>query len=378
MKKILFSLIVLLPCYLSASTICLNMIVKDEAKVMERCLKSLKPLIDYWVIVDTGSTDGTQEVIKEFMKDIPGELHERPWKNFAHNRNEALTLAKGKGDFLLFLDADETIEISPVFDKSNLSYDLYNVHNFQDMGKFTRAFLVRNTGEAKWIGVLHEALHTPDSFKKALLTSVTMQSYYTDGNRSKNPNKFLEDAKTLEVGLLEEPDNERYMFYLAQSYSLGREYQKALNMYTRRTQYPGEYGEYCYSLYQVGRHQQYLEYPQNKFIQSYSKAYAAAPQRMECIFEMSEYFKKKNALLAFIIARFGYKEMKKYNSQSYMTDVHLHQWVYDWAMKVNYAELAQYFGELEVASKVYAELISEKKAPEEMLGKLQTLFSPIR
>src|ERR1700732_422892 len=64
-------------------TVCLNMIVKDETRVIRRCLESVKPVIDYWVIVDTGSTDGTQAMIKDFMKDVPGELQERPWVDFA-------------------------------------------------------------------------------------------------------------------------------------------------------------------------------------------------------------------------------------------------------------------------------------------------------
>jgi len=56
----------------------LNMIVKNEAQVIARCLTSVRPIIDYWVIVDTGSTDGTQETIRTLTGDLPGELHERP------------------------------------------------------------------------------------------------------------------------------------------------------------------------------------------------------------------------------------------------------------------------------------------------------------
>src|SRR3990167_10039713 len=85
--------------------ICLNMIVKNEKEVIARCLNSCKHLIDYWVIVDTGSTDGTQDVIRKELKGIPGELHSRPWVNFGHNRQEALLLAKKKGDYILFMDA---------------------------------------------------------------------------------------------------------------------------------------------------------------------------------------------------------------------------------------------------------------------------------
>ena len=87
-------------------TVCLNMIVKNEARVIEKCLASVKPLIDSWVIVDTGSSDDTQSIIRKYMADLPGELHEKPWVNFAHNRNEALQLAKEKADYVLLIDAD--------------------------------------------------------------------------------------------------------------------------------------------------------------------------------------------------------------------------------------------------------------------------------
>src|ERR1700753_2915568 len=109
-------------------TICLNMIVKDEAPVIRRCLDSVRPLIDYWVIVDTGSTDGTQEIIREHLKDVSGELHERPWRDFAHNRSEALTLARGHGDYVLVIDADEVLQIAQGFELPALTCDSYNIH----------------------------------------------------------------------------------------------------------------------------------------------------------------------------------------------------------------------------------------------------------
>ena len=93
--------------------LCLNMIVKNEALVIRRCLDSVRPIIDHWVIVDTGSTDGTQDIIREHLRDLPGELHERPWRNFAHNRSEALELARGRSDYTLIIDADDTLEIAP-------------------------------------------------------------------------------------------------------------------------------------------------------------------------------------------------------------------------------------------------------------------------
>jgi len=51
-------------------TLGLMMIVKNEKDVILRCLKSVLPIIDYWTIVDTGSTDGTQDIIKSFLQKI--------------------------------------------------------------------------------------------------------------------------------------------------------------------------------------------------------------------------------------------------------------------------------------------------------------------
>src|SRR3954468_21671044 len=104
--------------------VCLNMIVKNERAVIGRCLDSVRPFIDSWVIVDTGSTDGTQAFIREKLQGVPGELFERPWVNFGKNRTEAMELARERADFLLLLDADEIIEHA-AFDLDSLRADEY-------------------------------------------------------------------------------------------------------------------------------------------------------------------------------------------------------------------------------------------------------------
>ena len=94
-------------------TICLNMIVKDESHVIAKTLKNLTDNInfDYWVICDTGSTDGTQHIIKDFFKkkNIKGELHQHEWEDFGTNRTKALEAGYNKTDYLLIFDADDVI-----------------------------------------------------------------------------------------------------------------------------------------------------------------------------------------------------------------------------------------------------------------------------
>ena len=94
-------------------TICLNMIVKNEKHIIRETLDNLTNYIkfSYWVISDTGSSDGTQEFIKEYFreKNIPGELFEDEWTNFAYNRNRAMERAFDKSDYLFFFHADDLI-----------------------------------------------------------------------------------------------------------------------------------------------------------------------------------------------------------------------------------------------------------------------------
>jgi glycosyltransferase involved in cell wall biosynthesis len=108
-------------------SICLTMIVRDEAHSVGEVLDATAPYIDYWVVVDTGSSDGTQDIITSHMQRlaIPGELHERPWRDFGHNRSEALTLAQGKADYICMMDADDTVIGVPQFD--GLTADCYAV-----------------------------------------------------------------------------------------------------------------------------------------------------------------------------------------------------------------------------------------------------------
>src|SRR5689334_3658427 len=141
--------------------VCLSMIVKNEAHVIERCLRSVKPWIHSWAISDTGSSDGTQDIIRKFMADKPGELIERPWVDFATNRNEALELARRHGDYALIIDADEIIETDADFKWGKLDAPGYLLELVYGELRYRRVALPRLDSDWKWKGVLHEALVSP-------------------------------------------------------------------------------------------------------------------------------------------------------------------------------------------------------------------------
>src|SRR5689334_16214603 len=90
-----------------AKDLCLNMIVRNEAVNIGRCLASIVDHISCWVISDTGSSDGTPEIIQEFFRKrrIPGKLHQKPFENFESSRNAALECARSSSfdfDYILF------------------------------------------------------------------------------------------------------------------------------------------------------------------------------------------------------------------------------------------------------------------------------------
>ena len=281
------------------------MIVKDEIEVIERCLLSVQSVLDYWVIVDTGSIDGTQKKIRETLKNLPGELYERPWVNFAHNRNEALELARGKADYILFIDADETLSIFDLFDKAQLHKDFYVMRLLErNAVDYFRISLIKDDPSWFWKGVLHEVIDSSKQMSGTLLSSAVKHSFTFDGNRSKRAQSFLKDASILEDALLKEPNNSRYVFYLAQSYGRAQEYEKSLQFYQKRTLMGGDPFEMYASFYYMGLIQQHLKKDPSEWMDSYSKAYQCKPARAEPLFQLADYFLRSNLpLIGYFLAK---------------------------------------------------------------------------
>ena len=116
------------------------------------------PYITTWCIVDTGSTDSTQQIIRDFFADaaLPGELHERPWKDFGTNRTEAIELAKDKAEYLLIIDADEVFEAQSGFTFPELTMGAYQLKTILGNIEYYRTQMVRSDLPFRYIGVLHE------------------------------------------------------------------------------------------------------------------------------------------------------------------------------------------------------------------------------
>ena len=220
-------------------TICLNMIVKNEAHIILSCLDSVAPHISSWVIVDTGSEDGTQDVIRHHMDrlGIPGELHERAWRNFGHNRSEALTLAQGRGDYIWVMDADDMLTGTPDF--SGLAADVYTMRLKAPNLVFWRALLVRDGLRLRYEGVVHEYLASDAPCAIERLEGEYHIEVSHRGGRNLDAQKYVRDRDLLLAEVERNPDDARSVFYLAQSYFCLEDWSSARDWYVRRVELGG-------------------------------------------------------------------------------------------------------------------------------------------
>lgn len=272
----------------SRPSVCLCMIVKNEALVIKRCIDSVRPIITSWIIVDTGSTDGTQHVIREHLKDLPGQLIERPWKDFAFNRSEALELARPYGDYSLIIDADDVLDLPKDFSLPALDMDSYTINIYHGPILHRRPHLVNNRLRWYYRGVLHEFVTTDDAHSQGHL-DIAMR-INSDGARRRDTQTYHYDAELLERALMTETDwfmRTRYTFYLAQSYRDCGEAEKALNTYLKRTIMGGWSEEIYISFYEAARLKELLKFPLEDILATYQAATNINPNRIEAIYGAS-------------------------------------------------------------------------------------------
>lgn len=287
-------------------SLCLVMIVKNEAHVVTEALESLLPYLSDWIVVDTGSTDGTQETIRGFFegKGIAGHVFERPWKDFGTNRSEALALARehSSSDYLWMFDADDLLEGRPSLE--DLSAGAYHLRLGPDV-EYWRLQIFRRDLPWKYVGVLHEY---PACDGEAPSLGRVEGDYRVQsrrlGSRSRDPEKYAKDAAVLGEALAREPENARTSFYLAQSlYDAGRT-GEALEAYRRRAAMGGWEEEVFYSRYRAALCLGSLGRPADEVLAAFEECFREHPHRAEPLVRAATLARSANRFPeAYVLAR---------------------------------------------------------------------------
>ncbi|MEE1792616.1 glycosyltransferase [Streptomyces sp. BE308] len=309
------------------------MIVRNESAVIRRCLESVLPLIDRWVISDTGSTDGTQEIIKEVLAGVPGQLHQDSWVDFGHNRTQNIRRAAGAADYLLLVDADMVIEQRHALPR--LTVGAYMVAHAGDM-TYRNKRLVRGDLPWRYVGATHEYLEADGEGLPAGLDALVVRHFADGGSRS---DKFERDERLLRSDLARDPGNARAVFYLAQTLrDLGRG-REAVEWYERRAAMGGWAEEVYYAQLQAG----VLRAEAGDWASGMADLVAAwelRPQRMEACYELASRLRVRGQYAsARAFARAGLDRPEPGDW------LFVQPWVYRWGLLFEYSITAYWTGD---------------------------------
>jgi tetratricopeptide (TPR) repeat protein len=287
----------------SPCRICLNMIVKNESKVILRLLKSVKPLIDTYCICDTGSTDNTVEIIQTFFDEegIEGQIIYEGFKDFGYNRTFALNACDQieNIDYVLLLDADMFLTGSALETPAKIQelkerlrtedFDAIHLLQGSDTHYHKNVRIVKPRRGCTYWGVTHEYVKTPEGTKYSEIEKTTL--FIRDiGDGGSKTDKFERDIRLLEKGLEDHPGNDRYTFYLANSYRDAGRIKMAIDTYKKRIKIGGWVEEVWDSYYNLGKCYKYIGDIANA-IYYWAEGFQFHPVRLEAPYEIAQYYR---------------------------------------------------------------------------------------
>ncbi|MGQ0625547.1 MAG: glycosyltransferase [Sporichthyaceae bacterium] len=272
--------------------VCLNMIVKDEARILRRCLAAAAPHIDCYVIADTGSTDGTPELIRALFDEtgIPGEVVHTTFTNFEQARNEALAAARASSqdfDYVLLCDADMELRVTGADYRAALSAPGYYALQRNTIS-YANLRLLRRDVPARYVGVTHEYVDL-GGLDAGMCEGIW---FYDHAEGSSRAVKYERDIALLRGALAADPANARHVFYLAQSYRDAGQLAQAAEAYRRRAGMGGFAEEVFVSLLEAARLRARLGADESEVIADHLAAWRSRPQRAEALVSLATHLRE--------------------------------------------------------------------------------------
>lgn len=216
------------------------MIIKNGGDTLKRVLEENKQYIDRWTILDTGSTDGTQNVISEVMRNKKGKMYERTFDNFRDSRNLCLDLSSKMCKFTIMLDDTYVIKNNLLNFLKEINDDIYaDSYSFiinSDDVEYSSNRMVKTDLNLRFENKIHEV------FEKNLCVLVPKENAYIFDIQTNFMHNRTKERKLFDLGILlemveEEPENPRHLYYVAQTYIELGNFEKAVEYFIRRVEH---------------------------------------------------------------------------------------------------------------------------------------------
>ena len=331
--------------------IVLCMIVKNEAEVIERCFDSVRSFVDEYVICDTGSTDGTQEVMQKYWKKhkLKGEVHDRTWVSFCHNRQEVFDLGKGRGDYIMTIDADEVFAPfengQPVITKKiaalpKLNSDRVEVRTSFSTLIYNRAQFYKDGLSWKWNWPIHEVCGAQEEKTHEILHNACVIPN-SDGARGKDDKLYYRDALVFENWLLDSPEDARGWFYLAQSYRDAGMPERAIKPLEKCLELSGWDEEIYLAALRLGRYKLESGQPEEEVVNDFLKAYNYRPNRLEALHHVISFYRRQD--MHNVVIQLGEKALKiKMSEDRLFVEPDVYEWKLRDELGVSYYWVGRY------------------------------------
>jgi glycosyltransferase involved in cell wall biosynthesis len=293
----------------------LTMIVKDEARTLARTLRSVRPFIDTYAILDTGSTDGTQDLIRQELEGVPGVVYEEPFVDFATTRNRSLALCGDAAEFVLWLDADDELKGGDAL-RRHLEGQPKGAPPFayylrMSMGgtAFDSARIVTRGSPFRFVGAVHEVLvHPAGELPAPRIDGVEVLHTVDQTSEARSRERWERDVKLLEAELIKDPGGTRSAFYLGMTLRwLGR-HEEAMGALASRIALGGWAEEVYYARLSLARSARDAGRPWPEVLGYYLEAHGSAPQRAEPLYDIAMHYDRLgDHALALLFARRAYE-----------------------------------------------------------------------
>jgi glycosyltransferase involved in cell wall biosynthesis len=367
----------------------LTQIMKNEAHVAERMLNSIKSIVDGIVVIDTGSTDDSINVVRSWgeANGIETYVFERPFDNFENSRNYSFQKAReiflNKNDgniyYNFWLDFDEQIVVDQKFNKQAIDKDLYMFSTYIGKMFYTRNELCRLDKPFKFWGPVHEyIICETNNITSGLMEGITVNVKMDGGSWKGNiADKYKKHAAVLEDYIDNKDRNSRWVFYTAQSYHDSasipdnkveneERLRRALKYYKERVMRTDGYEEErFYSQFRLGTIKRALEFPWSETMNEFLKAYSMDPLRGEPIKAIIDYYLSvgewNNAYLFSKAAKGTFHGKNPYPTRLLFVDESL----YTWRLLEVHSAACFYTGRKQEATDTYNELLDViKRTPQ--------------